>query len=97
MAKKHELLNSPIAHGWAVSGTFGIYTGWWLSRKSAIAAHVYEMGFPVESKTLVSGQLTNKHRAAWKVCRRNGDRAVPVTIAVDSSRLQHANIRRLAA
>jgi hypothetical protein len=28
-----------IEKGWAIAGVYGLYTGWWLTRKEAIKAH----------------------------------------------------------
>lgn len=30
--------------GWAIEGTFGLYTGWWQTKKEAIAAHTAALG-----------------------------------------------------
>ena len=30
----------PTEKGWAVVGPYGLYTGWWMTRKAAIEAHV---------------------------------------------------------
>lgn len=30
--------------GWAIQGEFGLYTGWWLTRKEAIQTHTGDVG-----------------------------------------------------
>ena len=30
----------PTEKGWAVVGPYGLYTGWWMTRRAAIEAHV---------------------------------------------------------
>lgn len=55
--------------GWAIAGRYGLYTGWWFTRREAIDAHV---------RALYGG--TESSSEAWKKCRGCGDRAVRVTI-----------------
>jgi len=33
-----------IEKGWAIKGQFGIYMGWWLTRKDAITEHTKDVG-----------------------------------------------------
>lgn len=39
----HEYVNWE-AHGWAIVGKFGFYTGWWLRKKDAITQHCIDRG-----------------------------------------------------
>ncbi len=33
-----------IQKGWAIVGNYGLYTGWWFTRKEAIADHCQTLG-----------------------------------------------------
>jgi len=60
--------------GWAITGPCGLYTGWWLTRKEAIEAHV---------RSMVIIDSNNPVRDIWERCKKEGDRAVRVSIKYD--------------
>lgn len=31
-------------YGWAILGEYGLYIGWWMTRKEAIESHTKELG-----------------------------------------------------
>jgi hypothetical protein len=64
-------------NGWAIAGDCGFYTGWFLTRSSAIADHVQAIYGYSERNSKLSAQ----QEAAWQECRRKGDRAVKITIS----------------
>lgn len=65
--------------GWAIMGEPGLYPGWEHTRNQTIAMHVHTMGVCNDSR-LEDGELTLAQRAAWELCRRNGDRCIQVVI-----------------
>jgi len=67
--------------GWAIIGEHGIYTGWWLTRRDAIAGHVSDLYFNVSQFPTPTG-LDEKQKKYWKKCRERGDRAVKVMIEI---------------
>jgi len=58
---------------WAIkNNSFGFYTGTWLRRKDAIKSHIKQIG-------LYPGRYASRD-AAWRYCRKKGDRVVRVTL-----------------
>lgn len=66
-----------IEKGWAIVGPSGLYTGWWLSRKDAIKAHVRD-------KLLGSNYDPERVHDAWALCKKDGDRAVRVSLRYET-------------
>ncbi len=65
---------------WAITGECGLYTGQYLTRREAIADHVWHLDRPVSrfaGSTLDPGQLK-----IWRRCQARGDRAVKVSITI---------------
>lgn len=74
------------AKRWAIVGNCGLYVGQELTRAAAIAKHVHDgrlFGEPEVSRWAIHGILSPDQRAIWRRCRKNGDRAVKVTITWD--------------
>ena len=71
--------------GWAIAGKYGLYVGWSQTRVAAIAQHVSDLwsgrgGFGDISRFPDARGIDAIQADAWKRCKRNGDRAVRVTI-----------------
>lgn len=70
---------------WAIfSDDCGLYTGQWLTRRDAIAAHVHlsrRRGEPEVSR-FAFDELDDDQKQMWADRRKNGDRAVKVIITV---------------
>lgn len=70
--------------GWGiVNRSNALYFGWSITRCCAIAQHVHDrskVGEPQPSQLAYDG-LDELQKRAWERCRRNGDRAVKVTIS----------------
>lgn len=64
--------------GWVIAYSGGIYTGWWITRRDAIATHVHEL-FDTRHP-YHTGPLDAAQKAAWRKCRESGDRAVRAVI-----------------
>lgn len=70
--------------GWAVVGRHGLYVDWRRTRNAMIAQHVHDICFRGEeqpSEFVHGRKLDPLQSERWKRCRRNGDRAVKVTIS----------------
>ena len=67
--------------GWAITGRLGLYTGWWFTRRDAIRAHVHD-------KLIVPCPQFSTVQDAWKHCRKNGDRAVKVTVTIQNASMR---------
>jgi len=63
-------------NGWAIVGPFGLYTGWWMTRKEAIEAHVRDK--------VIVGSQRNPVKEIWKRCQKEGDRAVRVALKYEA-------------
>lgn len=57
-------------NGWMIAGRFGLYTGWWFTRREAIEAHV--------AGKVICGCRGDPVKAIWKNCQKEGDYAVRV-------------------
>lgn len=66
--------------GWAIVGTAGLYTGWWLTRREAICGHL--IGFKGGNAARTQG-LTAEQKRQWALRKKRGDRVVRVTIKYD--------------
>lgn len=69
--------------GWAIAGEHGLYVDWRQTRLAMIAQHVSDRCFVGEERPseFVNGcKLDPLQNERWKRCRRQGDRAVKVTI-----------------
>ena len=72
-AKEREMKTES---GWAIASHFGLYIGWHMTRIAAIRDHIadkYDIGHRY-------GRLTEAQKRAWQRCRKEGDRAVRVTL-----------------
>lgn len=58
---------------WVIVGEIGLYVGQWQTRASAIYNHCRDL------MVIPSPRYPNV-KAAWKACRKRGDRAVKATI-----------------
>ena len=65
--------------GWAITGNYGLYYGWFPTRSAAIAEHIH---FVEGTKSMFAhlGKLDAEQKAAWKKCRKRGDRATKVEV-----------------
>lgn len=77
MSEKH------ITTGWVIVGAPGIYSGWSHTKNAAIAAHLADLAMPVDSRFTRDDELSEQQFEAWRVCERNGDRAVQCIIIAD--------------
>jgi hypothetical protein len=77
MRGRARLTDMPTEKGWAVVGPYGLYTGWWMTRRAAIEAHV-------SGKVLGPGSDPERVPDVWKLCKREGDRAVRVAIKYET-------------
>ena len=66
--------------GWAIAGKFGLYTGWWFTRREAIRAHIHD-------KMIIPSPNFPNEKKAWEVCRNRGDRAVKITINIQNAKV----------
>lgn len=66
----------PKETGWAITGKYGLYIGWWQRRRDAIEAHVRDK--------VICGASKDPVNDIWKMCQKNGDRAVKVTVTYRS-------------
>lgn len=64
--------------GWAIASDTGLYVGWSMTRKEAIAEHINAL---FETRGSGWGALTAEQRKFWRQQQRKGDRAVKVTIS----------------
>jgi hypothetical protein len=63
---------------WAIIGESGLYVGQCLTKRDAIAEHV-----ATRNKALSAfAPLDDAQLAEWNRCKKNGDRAVKVTITI---------------
>jgi hypothetical protein len=72
-------VSNQTQEGWAIAGELGLYTGWWQTRNDAIAAHVRDLRSVIDARRPRSN-LTVEQAREWSACKKNGDRAVRVTI-----------------
>ena len=68
---------------WMIVGSRGLYTGSWLTRIEAIEHHIRARQAVNFSTAVVRNRplLTKHGRDAWACLRREGDRAVRVTVS----------------
>jgi hypothetical protein len=64
--------------GWAIAGPYGLYTGWWTTRKAAIKAHARD------HVLWAAGSAGYTMLEVWKMCKKEGDRAVRVSIRYEA-------------
>jgi len=68
---------------WAIEGEHGLYYGTYSSRADAIGNHVrsyYDLNLPFYT----DGALSKTQKLYWNERRKKGDRAVRVTVSVNS-------------
>ena len=67
------MTNGYIETMWAIHGAHGLYVGTWQTKSAAIADHA-------NAKYVIPCDKYPTIQAAWRECKRKGDKAVKVKI-----------------